>query len=212
MSGGDDARGAGPPRPSALLPDVLIARLEAAYVSVAADLPTLRRTVEDSGVLWQRVADPHLSVFTADRIVDRVLEAGRPPEDAVACLERASEIARGWSVHIHIERYTEIRLARRDDRRSLIALAAVRGLDPLFVRLSDVVGVALGAAARPRYAVHGAGWQGHRHLRRPRPGIAHHALLGRAGGDDHARAWRRGVGSRGAPRRAGTPAVASDVR
>lgn len=136
---GDDARGAGPPRASALLPDVLTARLEAAYVSVAADLPALRRTVEDSGVLWQRVADPHLSVFTADRIVDRALEAGRPPEDAVACLERASEIARGWSVHI--ERYTEIRLARRDDRRSLIALAAVRGLDPLFVRLSDVVGV-----------------------------------------------------------------------
>ena len=138
---GDDARGAGPPRVSALS-DVLTARLEAAYVSVPADLPALRRTVEDSGVLWQRVADPHLSVFTADRIVDRVLEAGRPPEDAVACLERASEIARGWSVRIHIERYTEIRLARRDDRRSLIALAAVRGLDPLFVRLSDVVGVA----------------------------------------------------------------------
>ena len=134
-------QGAGPPRASALLPDVLTARLEAAYVSVAADLPALRRTVEDSGVLWQRVPDPHLSVFTADRIVDRVLEAGRPPEDAVACLERASEIARGWSVHI--ERYTEIRLARRDDRRSLIALAAVRGLDPLFVRLSDVVGVTL---------------------------------------------------------------------
>ena len=106
---GDDARGAGPPRASAL-PDVLIARLEAAYVSVAADLRALPRTVEDSGVLWQRVAHPHLSVFTADRIVDRVLEAGRPPADAVACLEGASEIARGWSVHI--ERYTEIRLWR----------------------------------------------------------------------------------------------------
>ena len=123
------------------LSDVLTARLEAAYVCAPADLRGLPRRVEDSGVLWQRVQDPHLSVFTADRIVDRVLEAGRPPEDAVACLERASEIARGWPVHI--ERYTEIRLARRDDRRSLIALAAVRGLDPLFVRLSDVVGVTL---------------------------------------------------------------------
>ena len=137
---GDDARGAGPARASAL-PDVLIARLEAAYVSVAADLPALPRMLEESGVLWQRVARPHLSVFTADRIADQVLEAGRSPGDAVARLERASEIARGWSVHI--ERYTEIRLARRDDRRSLIALAAVRGLDALFVRLSDVVGVAL---------------------------------------------------------------------
>ena len=51
---GDDARGAGPPRASALS-DVLIARLEAAYVSVPADLPALPRMVEESGVLWQRV-------------------------------------------------------------------------------------------------------------------------------------------------------------
>lgn len=103
---GDDARGAGPPRASSL-PDVLIARLEGAYVSLPADLPVLPRLVEDSGVLWQRVAHPHLSVFTADRVVDRVLEPGRPPADAVARLEGASEIARGWTVHI--ERYTEIR-------------------------------------------------------------------------------------------------------
>ena len=146
-------------------------------------------------MLWQRVADPHLSVFTADRIVDRALEAGRPPEDAVACLERASEIARGWSVHI--ERYTEIRLARRDDRRSLIALAAVRGLDPLFVRLSDVVGVALAPPPAHVTLYTAPGGEG--------IGICDDRDLeslttpasGAAGGDDRARARRRDVGSRG---------------
>jgi hypothetical protein len=116
----------------------LVARLEVAYVSIAVEIPALPRLLEDSGLLWQRTADPHLSLFTPDRIVDPVLETGCAPADAVARLERASELACGWPVRV--ERYTEIRVARRDERRSLIVLAVVRGLDTLYARLSDLVG------------------------------------------------------------------------
>jgi hypothetical protein len=134
----DGTRAASPPRGSAL-PDTLVTRLEAAYVSVPVQMPRLPQLIEDSGVLWQRATHPHLSVLTPDRIVARVLEAGRASADAVARLERASELARGWP--IRIVRYTEIRVARRDERRSVIALAVVVGVDALYARLPDILGV-----------------------------------------------------------------------
>lgn len=141
---GDMDTGRAGPQRSSGLSDVLIARLEAAYVSVPVPLPELPLVLQEAGVFWRRVACPHLSLFTPDRIVDRAWSAGwRSAPAVVERLERAGELARGWSVQV--ERYTEVRVVHRDDRRSLIAMAVVRGLDALYVRVSEVVGVVLAA-------------------------------------------------------------------
>jgi hypothetical protein len=88
-----------------------------------------------------RVTDPHVSVFSADRLGPPLMQA-LDLSDQEAFLRLASVRPAVKTARLRLARVgPQLRYARRDERATLVAMACVDGLAELYDRLSAALGM-----------------------------------------------------------------------
>jgi hypothetical protein len=113
------------------------------YRGLRVAVAGLPECVDAFGEVWERRAEFHVSVFSADRLGPLVAERlGVGEAHAHRRLEAARELVDAADLQVR-SLGPGFRLARREERRTLIVEARVDGLDELYVRLSDMVGMPL---------------------------------------------------------------------
>ena len=117
--------------------------LDDLYFSLPVSLDGLPQTVRALGERWQRARRLHVSVFSPDRLAPIIgRQLGLPEDKTCQRLARARPLVLEARLRV-VGELGPLRVARRGDRASLLAMVNVIGLDGLYRRLSQQVGCAL---------------------------------------------------------------------
>lgn len=116
---------------------------DALYRALPVAVEGLPERVDVFGEAWERRGEFHVSVFSADRLGPLMAERlGIEEVDAYRRLEAARHLVDAADLRVRSLGHG-LRLARREERRTLIVEARVGGLEGLYAHLCEQLGVAV---------------------------------------------------------------------